>query len=159
MVKLQNVQFRTTQWFGTAWLARSAGMTLLACLLSLGTGCGESDAKKPPTIKVRGTITLKGKPITGGVVTFAPVGGGNRRAGTGPIQTDGSFVISSFQAGDGVEAGEYKVFINPPPAPPDSKNAAAKSDIPAKYTSLKTSPLTEKINPTDSSKSVEYKLE
>lgn len=132
----------------------------LMCLISLTTGCGENVPVKPPTVPIKGKVTYKGNPLTGGDVTFAPSGGGGeRRAGSGPIQSDGTFVISSYQSGDGVEAGEYKVFFNPPPPNPDAKTAPVKNPIPAKYRSAKTSPITEMVAEGDAATEVEYKLE
>ncbi len=133
-------------------------VVVLSCLMAIVAGCGGgSGPGKPKTVAVSGKVTYKGAPVPGGTITFAPQGGAGKRAGSGPIQTDGSFVISSYDPRDGVEPGDYKVVIDPPPPNPDTKAADTKVVIPEKYKSVTSTPLTEKI---DSAKSgLEIKLE
>ncbi len=159
MVPTQDVQSnRAIQHKCPGRLARRSAIAV--CLISLVAGCGENTPEKPPTVPVKGRVTYKGSPLTGGDVTFAPSGGGvDRRAGSGPIQSDGTFVISSYQSGDGVEAGEYKVFFNPAPPNPDAKSAPVKNPIPEKYRSAKTTPITEVVAEGDANSVVEYKLD
>lgn len=104
---------------------------------------------------VKGTVKYKGQPLTGGIANFAPVGADGRRAGTGPISSNGEFVISSFDAGDGVQPGEYKVFFSPPESTDGSKKEVPKSTFPKKYESAATTDITEKV---DAAKTVEYEL-
>ena len=47
--------------------------------------------------------------MTKGVVRFEPDGYG--RLATGKLQSDGTFVLTTFKEGDGVVAGHHRVFI------------------------------------------------
>jgi hypothetical protein len=73
-------------------------------------GCGSSDAPPLATLPVAGKISYKGKPLTQGTVTFAPEDGFGREA-SGPIQSDGSFTLSTFKTGDGAVPGVHRVAV------------------------------------------------
>src|SRR5262249_9934025 len=77
---------------------------LLGALALVGVGCGSD------TVKVRGPVTLDGKPLPmGTAVTFVPVDKG--RSATGATQADGSFRLTTFKPEDGALPGEYKVTV------------------------------------------------
>jgi hypothetical protein len=82
------------------WLGGLLGVLVLA-----GGGCGGSG-----TVKVRGTVTLDGKPLRGAVVTFVP-SGEKGRAASGATQADGSFQLTTFKPDDGALPGDYKVTV------------------------------------------------
>lgn len=112
------------------------GMAFLGC----GSG-GNSSAH------VEGKVTLDGKPLSGGTVTFFPEGG---RSASGQIQADGTFTLSTFADRDGAIPGHHKVTVTPgiigPPQRPDFDSdapavAASKVDFPAKYSNPDTSGL------------------
>jgi hypothetical protein len=60
-------------------------------------------------IPVKGKVTYKGQPVTKGIVRFEPDGYG--RMASGPLQSDGTFVLTTLKEGDGVVAGEHRVTI------------------------------------------------
>ena len=68
-------------------------------------GCGPSTSE---TAKVRGTVTLDGKPLTQGIIKIIPERG---RAGKGRLQTDGSFIVMTYEDGDGARVGPAAVTV------------------------------------------------
>ena len=83
---------------------------LLACAAL--AGCGAGSAAKAP---VKGKVVASGQPVTAGTVMFAPVGGQDKAvAVAGQIQTDGTFVMSTDRAGDGVAIGKHQVSYSAP---------------------------------------------
>ena len=70
-------------------------------LLGIGCGAPAGPARQP----VAGTVTLDGKPLDSGTITFLPSEGGP--GAFGPIQA-GAF---QFSAADGPPAGRYRVEI------------------------------------------------
>jgi hypothetical protein len=124
-------------------------------------------------VKVKGIVTLDGKPLPGVTVTFAPIGTG--RPASGLTESDGSFRLTTFRTEDGALPGEYKVVVVAPEArdevvgrnpetlsyeqkkadrmtmTPMGKAAAAKkkssSSIPAKYGDVGQTPLREVVPP------------
>ena len=60
------------------------------------------------TVPVSGTVTLDGKPLAQGTVTFAPEMG---RAATGAIQPDGSYTLKTYKPGDGALLGKHRVAV------------------------------------------------
>src|SRR6266481_2084761 len=79
---------------------------LFLCAVILTTaGCG--GLSKP--IKVKGIVTLDGKPLPGATVTFTPLAEGH--VASGRTDQDGSFRLTTFQTDDGALAGSYKVVV------------------------------------------------
>lgn len=89
------------------------------CLLTIGwgavwiAGCGND---RPTTIPVSGRVTLdKGNWPTSGTLFFLPMepaSGYPRRPATAEFAEDGSFgSATSWQDGDGVVPGRYKVYV------------------------------------------------
>jgi hypothetical protein len=72
-------------------------------------GCGSGEAKLPDLIPVKGKVTYKGQPLSQGIVRFEPDGYG--RMASGKLQPDGSYVLTTQKADDGVVAGNHKVYI------------------------------------------------
>ena len=82
-----------------------AGLVLaVVAFIALAVGC---DARSQ-NVKVRGTVTLDGKPLEGGVVQFHPPVG---QVATGELGPGGTFVLSTHTPGDGVPAGTYRVTV------------------------------------------------
>ena len=78
-------------------------------------GCGSaapSGAVK--TFPAEGTLTLDGKPFGPARLTFNP-DQANKPHPTGVVDSAGNIVVTSFVMGDGLPAGEYKVFISSDP--------------------------------------------
>jgi hypothetical protein len=90
-------------------LARSAWpracLLLVGILVVTGSGCGGGLSK------VRGIVTLDGKPLGGAGVQFLPIGGHGQPA-NGITETDGSFHVDTHAPDDGAQPGEYKVVIS-----------------------------------------------
>jgi hypothetical protein len=85
---------------------------IVLAALSCGVcwGCGPAGSgKMPDLIPVKGKVTYKGQPVTKGMVKFEPEGYG--RDARGPIQSDGTFVLTTFDKGDGVVAGHHRVTV------------------------------------------------
>lgn len=88
------------------------GLILSLCL----TGCGGGGGKLP-VAKVVGKVVSDGKPVTGGSITFAPVGNGKDPAGkpaSGAVQTDGTFKLFTYRDNDGAVIGKHKVTYSAP---------------------------------------------
>jgi hypothetical protein len=75
-------------------------------------------------IPVKGTVTYKGKLVTKGTVHVEPDAG---RPAEGEIQSDGTFVLSTFTPGDGVIPGTHKLAVAAPRSmvPPRRPNHSA----------------------------------
>jgi hypothetical protein len=78
------------------------------------SGCGSGYSTAP----VSGTVTVDGTPVNGGDVTFAPMGGANVSAvgkpGSGTVQSDGTYSISTYGDNDGAVVGRHRVLYDPP---------------------------------------------
>jgi len=123
---------------------------------------------------VKGTVTYKGKPISGAVVSFmmerAP------RGATGTTDANGNYKLTTFDTNDGALVGTHKVTVNKPVANPLGKesNQLTSDDllkltkegkiepgkiqtpeIPEKYTDAKTTPLQFTIEPGENEKNIE----
>jgi hypothetical protein len=94
---------------------------------------------RPTLVAVKGKITLKGQPLTKGIVRFEPDGYG--RMATGEVQSDGSFVLGTYEKGDGAVVGQHRVFVT------DTGASPRKELVPEKYTVPTTSKLTAAVDP------------
>ena len=112
----------------------------LVCVVLAAFGC--ADERPAPTAKVEGTVTFGDQPVAAGEVVFMTKGTGF--AATAPV-VDGKYKMESP-----IEAGVYTVLVTPaPPPPPDPVNPLPPpkepKDIPEKYRSEVTSPLTASV--------------
>jgi hypothetical protein len=101
--------------------------TFVALLLVALVGCGDSG---PSLAKVKGKVTLYGKPYTKGIVTFTPEGGGP--VGISTTNTDGDYEI--WTTGKmGAVLGKHKVSVTTvhDPAKADTTSTEMSSDDPA----------------------------
>jgi hypothetical protein len=93
--------------------------TLVVCLLGVA-GCGNYD--RPKTVPVAGVVTFDGQsPQHPGGLFFAPLSveeGYPKRGGRALFKTDGEFAVTSFEDGDGLIPGTYKVRIESWKQPP-----------------------------------------
>jgi hypothetical protein len=80
-------------------------ITFSLLLLAL-LGCG--GANQLETAPVSGRVTLDGKPLERGTVTFLPERG---RVATGEIQTDGTFTLGTYSERDGAIVGRHRVAV------------------------------------------------
>lgn len=85
---------------------RIALLLLMAfCSLTTLSGCGSN---RPETFPVSGKVTLGGKPLTFGQITFYPEKG---RLAMGTIDSDGTYELTTLEKGDGALPGQHKVII------------------------------------------------
>jgi hypothetical protein len=84
-------------------------LALTAPLMFVCGGCGKTSGQMSALLPVKGKVTYKGQPVAKGMIRFEPDGYG--RPATGQLQSDGSFVLGTNKAGDGVVAGAHRVSI------------------------------------------------
>ena len=123
-----------------------SGFALVA--LAALSGCGGGDASS-----LTGAVTIKGAPVTTGIIGFrkegAPLAGG-------PIGADGTYSVS-------LPPGEYKVRIDAPaPLPPGWKEGqplppATARLVPESYANFDTSGLTATVTG-ESSQKIDFAL-
>ena len=115
----------------------------LAIVVVATSGCGKP-AYQLETAPVRGTVTLDGKPLPSGYVVVPTTRG---RMASGKIQPDGTFVLSSYEDGDGAQVGTHPVIVNEVPPDEFSPNTQQRVPIPPRYTSAGTSGLSVEVKP------------
>ncbi|PQO45840.1 hypothetical protein C5Y93_11320 [Blastopirellula marina] len=79
----------------------------LPCI-ALCFGCGANSG----LANVSGTVTADGKPVTGGTITYIPSAEG--KPGSGEVQADGTFTITTYKDGDGAVVGEGTISYTAP---------------------------------------------
>src|SRR5262245_56197928 len=101
----------------------------IAALLLIGCSRGSLESQ------VTGTVTLDGKPIGPGTITFAPKGSENNPA-TGAINQDGSYQLRTSRLA-GLHPGSYRisltVFEAPKGQPGERLSGPSKMITPVKY--------------------------
>ena len=112
------------------------------------TGCGSDTNIAPFT----GEVRYKGKPLAFGSVMLQPVEGG--QPSNAVIQSDGTFVMSIRDVGEGATIGLNRVRVTCFPAQNTKKTgnasqelALGKSLIPTKYNSFGSSGLSVEVKP------------
>lgn len=111
------------------WSGRFGFLVLLlvAAMIFAGSGCGRSDL--PPLGRVRGTVTLDGKPLAGAVLHFQPEKGRPALANT---DGQGNYEVSYVDGVKGTTLGTNKVRV----LWPEGEKGSA--PIPEKYGSKST---------------------
>jgi hypothetical protein len=113
---------------------------LVALMLLTVVGCGENWASVQPT---SGTVKFNGKAPSGARVLLhavkPPEDGSLAVTPSGRVEDDGSFKITSYQAGDGAAPGEYVVTVEWYPV--DKDGSVGANAIPKEYSNPTTSPL------------------
>ncbi len=124
----------------------NTGLGYFAAVLLLAfTGCGGSFDST-----AHGLVTLDGKAISRGMVSFHPLAGGP--AVYGPINSDGSYFVHTGRE-DGLPSGEYAVSITSHEAPTAAESSKGgppppgKSITPAWYRMKETSGLKYTVKP------------
>lgn len=84
---------------------RYAALCLLIIYSCAATGCGTGGPSLAP---VSGTVSVNGQPLKLGRVCFYPERG---RPAIGEIGADGTFHLTTLQAGDGAATGKHRVTI------------------------------------------------
>ncbi|MFO0880570.1 MAG: metallophosphoesterase [Gemmataceae bacterium] len=105
--------------------------------------------KMLPTHPVRGMVYLDGVPLVGAVVVFQPDNRETRARERGDAITagDGSFVLSSYRANDGLPEGKYTATVTLRRPLIDPTGKPGPNLIPPKYSDMKTSDLKVDIVP------------
>jgi len=119
-------------------LSASCSVKFAVFLLAATAGCGPSQGESARLVPVKGKVTFKGQPLPKGVIKFKPVDIG--RVASGPIQHDGTFVLTTFKEGDGAAIGLNQVSIS-------GTGTGAKEIIPKKYLQPLTSKLEAEVTP------------
>jgi hypothetical protein len=107
-------------------LVRLGYLALLSTVtLILGSGCWSDNGLN--LARVHGKVTYKGQPVKNGTVMFMPdeSKGTIGPAAVGTITSDGSYIMSTESAGDGVIVGSHKVGITGVEEKPVGSEAAA----------------------------------
>ncbi|HEY1067041.1 MAG TPA: hypothetical protein VGE52_13050 [Pirellulales bacterium] len=132
---------------------------LLALAVTALVGCSGDD--RPRRVPVTGKVTYNGKPVVGADVVFrndkAP------RSSYGKTDSDGKFVLTTYDDADGAIPGMHVVTIikmaNAPKPVTDltspeyasamkQMQAAPKSEIPTKYSDPQSQAITKTVAPT-----------
>ncbi len=120
----------------SARVVTAGNLAFVVLALGAVAGCGG-----PTTYPVKGRVQLTGggdvSALAGHVVTFESVDSGIN--GTGEIQPDGTFTLTTYKENDGAAPGQHRVALTPPPPPIDAPIPPRR--IADKYLSLQTSDL------------------
>jgi hypothetical protein len=131
-------------------LAAAAGLLVLLVVIP---GCGSGE---PGLVPVRGQVTLNGGPWPAeGHLNLIPVGdadpAGLLRPASVPFDTDGRFVATSYQTGDGLYPGTYQVAVEcwevEPAIAGDGNLIPGKTPVPERYRTPASSGLTLVVEP------------
>jgi hypothetical protein len=87
--------------------------SLLAAAVALCSGCGGAADGRVPVVPVQGKVLVRGQPAAGALVIFHPVGApdANTPRPTAVAADDGTFILSTYDTGDGAPAGSYLVTV------------------------------------------------
>lgn len=125
----------------------------LCCIL----GCG---GNPHGTVKVSGKVTVNGETPPGpGTISFTvatPASGFPSRPAMAKFDTSGEYTVTSFDPGDGLVPGHYKVAVECYETPPNMEGKPVKSYIPKKYMNGETSGFELEIEP--GSKPVQFPI-
>jgi hypothetical protein len=128
-------------------------LPVLALAALFCSSCRES---QKPVYPVRGQVLLTGKPIANAFVALHPLAesGPEVPRPTGRTDTDGRFLLTTYQRGDGAPAGEYAVTVEWRPLPrhlPEGGHGEIPNQLPSQYSRPETSGLRVRIGegPTD----------
>jgi len=114
---------------------RLAVPVLVAAVVLLPVGCGDSG---PRLVPVKGTVTVGGKALTRGSVSFRPDKSRDEKGTAEPagnIEADGTYTMYT-NGRPGAPVGKYVVLVvSTGDLDPANPSAAPKSMIPAKYSS------------------------
>ncbi|MCI0378070.1 MAG: protein kinase [Gemmataceae bacterium] len=100
------------------------------------TVCNREPARKP-VYPARGQAFLEGAPIPGAHIVFTPSKGGVRADAV--VAADGSFALTTYNAGDGAVAGDYVITVTL--REPNGAGELGPNLLPAMYALPATSPL------------------
>jgi hypothetical protein len=142
-----------------ALLRRPLGLLIVTLAIALiSSGCGDKPpAGARPTKKITVTVTYKGAPVQGAVVTFVPTEGAPAPA-NGITDAQGKAKMRTYRDGDGAVVASHKVTIDKseavggqtvgsedPTYDPNAAPATIKNHLPVKYNNIATSGLTAEV--------------
>jgi hypothetical protein len=114
---------------------------IIACCLAFCAGCGDG---RPRRVPVSGTVLIDGQPLAHGSIQF--ISDSTRPAG-GSLDSEGRFVLSCYEVGDGAITGKYQVAVAGKEYISETRS---RWHAPKKYASPRTSGLEVEISePTD----------
>ncbi len=127
----------------------------LGLLVLCVTGC--SSKGRDNMVPINGKVIYNNGPLSEGTIVYLPAGSRQSRQATGQIQQDGTFVLTTFEAGDGAMFGEYNIIIyayKPHPGEPKTRGELEAMGgrvkrgfiIPERYTKSETSGLGDKVD-------------
>lgn len=90
--------------------------TAAFAVLVVAPGCGP-ELEEYPVANASGVVLCEGAPLSGGRLQFSPVGSGKTRESgkfaQAVIEPDGTFVLTTYERGDGAVIGEHTVAVWP----------------------------------------------
>jgi len=127
--------------FRTLVTQRSALTAVIAVNALVFTSCGKSG--RQPVYAVQGHVLYEGKPVPNAQVVLHPLADDKNQPvrPTGRAAEDGSFALTTYEAGDGAPEGEYAVTVDLRRRDPEVEGDASRSVLPARYLKSATSPL------------------
>lgn len=109
---------------------------VLCCTILIGCGRPSHELETAP---VSGKVTLDGKPLPQGMVYVISTKGRSAKA---LIQEDGTFVLSTYGKGDGVQVGTHAATVAALPADEgDARSKKLRVPVPRRYARPATSGL------------------
>jgi hypothetical protein len=114
-----------------------------AVLLCGSAGCGRPSYQLD-TAPVHGKVTLDGQPLVAGYVVIPTARG---RMASGRVNEDGTFVLTTYDEGDGAQVGTHPVIVNPVPLDEFMPKGQKRVPIPERYTRAGTSGFTIDVKP------------
>lgn len=101
--------------------------------------------KTQPLVAFHGKALFEGAPLAGAMVHFykknATTAGKFDHVGDGMTEADGTFMLSTYKAFDGIPAGEYVVVVVSFAGAEDPEVKAGANKLPARYAKPATTPL------------------
>jgi hypothetical protein len=123
-------------------------LLLTACFLG-GSGCGG----KEKVVTVTGTVTHKGDPVAGMVVSFVPEAQTVSGVSTATTDENGHYKLTVFKTGQsGAVVGTHKVWVSLPREPPPDldKDKVNKKPVPTTKPPVDTAEILKKYGKLDS---------
>jgi hypothetical protein len=126
------------------------GVVILAC--ASFAGCASKNENLASLVPVSGKVTVSGKPLTAGTITFTPeeaAGLNARYSPTSKIGPDGTYTITTGGV-PGALPGKYRVVVSTAPSPmaaPDTR-APKQPAISSKYKTAQSTDLSVDVSPT-----------
>jgi len=87
---------------------RTCSKCVCLALLLAAIGCGSRQPERVKIYPARGAVIFKGQPAAGAIVRVHGVAGATPRA---VVRKDGTFALTTYEAGDGVPPGRYRVSV------------------------------------------------